>query len=334
MRKQKAKTSRKGIFVDSVTLPIDTANDKHVIVIDIGSESTRVDAYNQNLFRCYHMVFPNKGLIVKDKKQFHLNKKKFRELREFIESHVEAIRAHYPADAEIPLRMIATEIVRQLPEAQQLKLQKIARRMGVELDILSGKQEIQYYAEAIRLFWPNAFGRVLHVGHGSLDIAEMGKDGVIVESYTFPHGMHSPAPKLDDIFTEVRAMKSSGIYLCGKVMREMTKEVFGVDAAMNIKGGEKGHFFNPTQFEESIPLRTMFNGKHKAGFSYPIKIVRHLLSHDVSAKHCITVSRGMREAIAAQLFRDHLGISPNPLNIFIPQVQTPIADAHEELALK
>lgn len=365
MKKRMAKDKAARLFADGVILPIDIHNDRHVIVIDMGTESTRVDAFNQDLHRCYHQFFSNKKLLIENKKkELHLCESSLKELCTFIDTHVAAIRAHYPKDADIPVCMVATEIIRRLPENAQAKLTKhLSSHAGVDLQILTGHEEVELYAEAIHIFWPNAAGRIIHLGHGSLDIAEFDIIGKIYKSRTLPYGMNTPAKNMDDIFMEVDASDSVNTYLCGKVMRNMIIHLFGEQAKGGMAEAEKSFLFSKELLLPAVKqpstrsqkknraknaisksgqdsvLQNKLSGmagshqmirlpKKNSEFGYPYRILNGFLQMDQKVKLCIVVSRGMREALAARLFKNKMGFYPNPSGVYIPKVQTPVTDAH------
>ncbi len=333
VRRRRAKTHP---FSDAVVKPLDIHKDRHVIVIDMGTESTRVDAFNQDIHRCYHQTFSNKNLIVKKSGKKHLDDSVFAKLCDFVHEHLQAIRQHYPKDTQIPICMVGTEIIRKLPNEEQEKLKKkLKAETGVDLQIISGAEEIQLYAEAIRIFWPNAKGCVIHIGHGSLDVTGMDADGKASRSLTFPHGMHHPATdaEIETIMPEIKQKDQKAIFLCGKALRQMARYAFGIAADSSMMGSTGSFHFTPKEFSRHYEMLVKQHHCKKEDFSYPAKIIYRMLQLNPKLTNLYVISRGMREALAVRLFEKHMAFRPNPSSVFVPDFKPSTADAQGNLTI-
>ena len=323
---------------------------KRTAIIDIGSNSARLAIFQHTSKTGFHLVCEQKSRVrIGEGAYAHQGKlQKAGMTRAFntLESFMQTI-AEYKVSKVIA---VATSALRDAPN-KHLFLEKVSKKLGLDIKIIHGKEEAFYGAVAANNLLPFTDGITIDIGGGSSDMAIV-KEGKITETFSLDLG----TVRLKELFYDKGANADTARHYIHTALKALPAS-FHSNIAIGIGGTartlakaiiqksayplDKLHAFNYLVSDYTMYFEELSTSSIEVLPSYHIKENRHdtiregalifleILRH-IGAKEVITSGVGVREG----LFLHHkLRKAPYKLPAYSNPSVTSIRDRFDILSL-
>jgi hypothetical protein len=271
-------------------------------VLDLGTGATRLEILDANGMPIRpHKKVLNDGLFIPGKPHWTFDAERLEELRKIFHREINIARHQYP---NISIQMVATQGARNLSKADRKKFQAQFNIPGAgNLKIITGEEESHLCAEAVSANMPGVGGLSVHMGNGSLDLAQLQANGNIPVCVTRPDGLTSQRSNILPIINDMRITCPQGlpIHATGTTFSNIIKELAKSDPSEFSKA-KKFYNLRIGAIETMRDDLTTENTPDSHNKLYALNIILGFAERFGSS--CVILHQtGIREALVARMQR-------------------------------